>query len=568
MKIAAYSDKPVSFFNTLCLLLAVLSLTLGMAVFYLIDFAPAFYLELFVGVLFFCLPFLHHRIGVDNVILIFFVVLDAALVFYGIVLGPVSEIHLLAAFLMGASDLLITSRKLRNLFWAYVGLMVVLLEVNYSYHLFTPITFSKSSMLAIRLIVVLTGTALNGIMLYFYIKQVRTMMAEQKKASEAKTKYLRETNHEIRTPLTSIMGIAEGLNEHVAKLEKVVRPADRDLVAAIRKETEHLQVASLLIREIINNQLDLAKIEENQFNEVKNESFSLRECINECIQMLRPITSSRNISIQLHYDARLPEYILSDSTILSKIINNLASNAVKYAVKNSDVQFNVSKAGDHIHIETQNDSSLNPEQLQDIFLPFVSHASKEHMAESTGLGLAITKQLVEKINGTISATNTGATTSFLLALPLKAGFRMQEKVYPEPEKEMYQDYIILVLEDDKLNQAAFGAAIKSLGPTPFFAENGMEALELLKKITPDLIITDGKMPVMDGKNFLLALRAAGDATRHIPAIVSSGETFLQEQEEFMAAGATDFLLKPFTRRQLVDMVRKHLPGIKLMEPLA
>nr|WP_295876376.1 response regulator [uncultured Chitinophaga sp.] len=560
MKIAAYSDKPVSFFNTLCLLLAVLSLTLGMAVFYLINFTPAFYLELFVGVLFFCLPFLHRRIGVDNVILIFFVVLDAALVFYGIVLGPVSEIHLLAAFLMGASDLLITSRKLRNLFWTYVGLMVVLLEVNYSYHLFTPIAFSKSSMLAIRLIVVLTGTALNGIMLYFYIKQVRTMMAEQKKASEAKTQYLRETNHEIRTPLTSIMGIAEALNEHVAKLEEV---ADKKLVDAIRKETEHLQVASLLIREIINNQLDLAKIEENQFNEVKNESFNLRKCINECILMLRPITSSRSINIQLNYDARLPEYILSDSTILSKIINNLASNAVKYAVKKSTVQFNVLKAGDHIHIETQNESSLKAEQLHDIFLPFVSHANKEHMAESTGLGLAITKQLVEKINGTISATNTGATTSFLLVLPLKAGFRLQEKVHPEPVKEMYQDYVILVLEDDKLNQAAFGAAIKSLGPTPYFAENGMEALELLKEITPDLIITDGKMPVMDGKNFLLALRATDDATRHIPAIVSSGETFLQEQEEFMAAGATDFLLKPFTRRQLVDMIRKHLPGVKL-----
>ncbi len=560
MKIAAYSDKPVSFFNTICLLLAVLSLTLGMAVFYLIDFTPAFYLELFVGVLFFCLPFLHRRIGVDNVILIFFVVLDAALVFYGIVLGPISEIHLFAAFLMGASDLLITRRKMRNLFWAYVGLMVVLLEVNYSYHLFTPIAFSKSSMLAIRLIVVLTGTALNGIMLYFYIKQVRTMMAEQKKASEAKTKYLRETNHEIRTPLTSIMGIAEGLNEKVAQLN------DSTLVAAIRKETEHLQVASLLIREIINNQLDLAKIEENQFNEVKNESFSLRECINECILMLRPIAASRKINVILNYDARLPEYIISDSTILSKIINNLASNALKYAVKNSVVRFNVLKAGENIHIETHNVSSLDPGQLHDIFLPFVSHANKEHMVESTGLGLSITKQLVEKINGTISATNTGATTSFLLALPLKAGYKIQEDAPPEPVDAMYQDYIILVLEDDKLNQASFRAAIKSMGAVPYFAENGVEALELLKMITPDLIITDGKMPVMDGKNFLLALRATDDATRHIPAIVSSGETFLQEQEEFMAAGATDFLLKPFTRRELVDMIRKHLPRIKLMKP--
>ncbi|QJB33508.1 response regulator [Chitinophaga oryzae] len=567
MKIAAYSDKPVSFFNTICLLLAVLSLTLGMAVFYLIDFAPAFYLELFVGVLFFCLPFLHRRIGVDNVILIFFIVLDAALVFYGIVLGPVSEIHLLAAFLMGASDLLITSRKLRNLFWAYVGLMVVLLEVNYSYHLVTPIAFSKSSMLAIRLIVVLTGTALNGIMLYFYIKQVRTMMAEQKKASEAKTRYLRETNHEIRTPLTSIMGIAEGLNENVAKLEKAVHPADKALVAAIRKETEHLQVASLLIREIINNQLDLAKIEEHQFNEVKNESFSLRECMNECILMLRPIASSRKINVVLNYDAQLPEYILSDSTILSKIINNLASNALKYAVKNSVVRFNVLKAGDHIHLETHNVSSLDPEQLHDIFLPFVSHAGKEHMVESTGLGLSITKQLVEKINGTITATNSSGTTSFLLVLPLKAGFKIQENVHPEPVDEIYQDYIILVLEDDKLNQASFRAAIKSMGATPYFAENGVEALELLKMITPDLIITDGKMPVMDGKNFLLALRATDDATRHIPAIVSSGETFLQEQEEFMAAGATDFLLKPFTRRELVDMIRKHLPSIKLTKPI-
>ncbi|MBC9912400.1 response regulator [Chitinophaga varians] len=562
MKVAAYSDKPVSFFNTICLLLAVLSLTLGMAVFYLIDFAPAFYLELFVGILFFCLPFLHKRIGVDTVILIFFVVLDAALVFYGIVLGPISEIHLLAAFLMGASDLLMTSRKTRNLFWTYVGAMVVLLELNYTFHWFRPVAFSHSSMVAIRLIVVLTGTALNGIMLYFYIKQVRTMMAELKKASEAKTKYLRETNHEIRTPLTSIMGIAEGLNEKVAQLN------DSALVAAIRKETEHLQVASLLIREIINNQLDLAKIEENQFNEVKNESFSLRQCINECILMQRPVASSRKINVVLNYDAQLPEYILSDNTILSKILNNLASNALKYAAKNSVVRFNVLKTGEQIHIETHNTSSLNQEQLSEIFLPFVSHANKENMVESTGLGLSITKQLVEKINGTITATTAGATTSFTLTLPLKEGYKIQETSNTEPVKEIYQDYIILVLEDDKLNQASFRAAIKSMGAVPYFAENGVEALELLKMITPDLIITDGKMPVMDGKNFLRALRTSDDdTTRYIPAIVSSGETFLQEQEEFIAAGATDFLLKPFTRKELVDMIRKHLPSIKLMKPL-
>lgn len=561
MKLTAYSDKPVSFFNTICLLLAVLSLTLGMAVFYLIDFAPAFYLELFVGILFFCLPLLHRRIGIDRVILIFFVVLDAALVFYGIVLGPISEIHLLAAFLMGASDLLMTSRKTRNLFWTYVGAMVVLLELNYTFHWFKPIAFSHNSMLAIRLIVVLTGTALNGIMLYFYIKQVRTMMAELKKASEAKTKYLRETNHEIRTPLTSIMGIAEGLNEKVAQLN------DSSLVSAIRKETEHLQVASLLIREIINNQLDLAKIEENQFNEVKNESFNLRECINECILMQRPIASSRKINVVLNYDAQLPEYILSDDTILSKIINNLASNALKYAAKNTVVRFNVLKAGEQIHIETHNISSLNPEQLNEIFLPFVSHANRENKSESTGLGLSITKQLVEKINGTITADASGSTTSFTLSIPLKEGHKVQEAGHVEPVKEIYQDYIILVLEDDKLNQAAFRAAIKSMGAVPYFAENGAEALELLKMIIPDLIITDGKMPVMDGKNFLRALRANdNDATRYIPAIVSSGETFLQEQEEFIAAGATDFLLKPFTRKELVDMIRKYLPSIKLMKP--
>jgi two-component system response regulator YesN len=101
-----------------------------------------------------------------------------------------------------------------------------------------------------------------------------------------------------------------------------------------------------------------------------------------------------------------------------------------------------------------------------------------------------------------------------------------------------------------------------MGAVPCFAENGAEALEMLNEMTPDLIITDGKMPVMDGKNFLRALRATDGPACHIPAIVSSGETFLQEQEEFMAAGATDFLLKPFTRRELVDMIRKHLPRIK------
>ncbi|MBC9934537.1 response regulator [Chitinophaga qingshengii] len=561
MKNGSYSDKPVSFFNTICIVLAFLSLTLGMTVFYLMDFTPAFYLELFVGILFFCLPLMHRRIGIDNVVLIFFIVLDAALFFYGIALGPVSEIHLLAAFLMGASDLLMPRRKIRNLFWTFVGAMVVLLEVNYYYHWIRPIPLSNNSMLAIRLIVVLTGTALNGIMLYFYIKQVRNMMAEVKKASEAKTRYLRETNHEIRTPLTSIMGIAEGLSEKVAHLN------DSALSAAIRKETEHLQVASLLIREIINNQLDLAKIEENLFNEAKSESFSLRECINECILMQRPIAASRKINIILHYDAQLPVYILSDSTILSKIINNLASNALKYASQNSVVRFNVGKAGDYIHMETHNISTLKPNQLNDIFLPFVSHANKEYMGESTGLGLAITKQLVEKIGGTITAGASGATTTFRLSIPLKEGRSAVTVNSPEPTNEMYQDYTVLVLEDDKLNQASFRAAIKSMGATPYFAENGAEALEMLKMMIPDLIITDGKMPVMDGKKFLRTLRADSQIPSDIPVIVASGETFVQEQEEFIAAGATDFLLKPFTRKELVDMIRKHLPRIKMLNPL-
>ncbi|WP_212006538.1 response regulator [Chitinophaga sp. HK235] len=545
------SDKPSIYFNIISILISLLSLTLGMIVWYLIDFQPAFYLELLIGTLFLALPVIKKFIGLKPSVLLFFIILNSAFVFYGIILGPVASIPLLTVFLMGASHLLIANKKIRNLFWGYVCITVIFLETNYIFNWLPPITILPQSLLIIRLIVIATGTTLNGIVLFFYINTL-------KKASESKTKYLRETTHEIRTPLNSIMGIAEGLNDKLTLLN------DPALRSTFRKETEQLQIASLMIREIINNQLDLAKIEEGRFNEVNNESFNLRECINECILMLRPIASSRRINIILNYDSRLPEYIITDKTIISKIINNLTSNALKYSIEDAVVRFNVLKVNDHINIETNNISSLPKEQLEDIFQPFVSHANKENIAESTGLGLAITQQLVEKIAGTITASKFGNNTIFTLSIPLKEGRKVMETVLPPLVEDMYKDYVILVLEDDSLNQIAIREAIKTMGIEPYFVENGAEGLELLKQIKPDLIITDGKMPVMDGKKFLSILRASSDNNlRNIPVIVASGETFLAEKESFIAVGANDFILKPFSRAELIDVIRKHLPQIKL-----
>ncbi|HVI45219.1 MAG TPA: response regulator [Chitinophaga sp.] len=561
------TPQTTTVFKKICYLISGLSLTLGLFVYKVLDYQPILYIELFIGGFFFALPSFTKIVGLYCNVIIFFLVLNAALVYYGILLGPLCEVHVLVAFLIGAACLLLKGQRLMFFPISLVILMLLFLEINYYNHWIAPLNIDYKSAIIVRWVVVFTGTALSCITIYFYFKEwvnekfeklmfeLQRLMQELKQANEAKSIYLRETSHEIRTPLTSIFGIAQLLLLYSKRNHFV----DED----VKKEIEYLFQSSFLARQIINNILDLSKIEAGKLNEIRKETIHLKSSIEECIIMHRYVANTRSIKIIFEYDELLPEYVRTDKIALTKIINNLVSNLVKFSPEDNDVHFSVTRKNEQIIFETKNIGHIDSEELKKIFEAFVSD-EKGNPFEGTGLGLPITKHLVQLLGGDIKANSENNVTVFNFYIPLEISTKPAHQENDTSEiTGTLKGYKILCIEDDPIFYNILERSIKFLGADPIIATNGIIGLKQLETLTPDLILLDAHMPKMNGKEFLLRLRQM-PTFKSIPVIVTSGDTFSREREDMLAAGADEYLVKPYLFTDLYALICKYLPPIRIL----
>lgn len=375
------------------------------------------------------------------------------------------------------------------------------------------------------------------------------------KATFSKSYFLANMSHEIRTPLNGIIGTSELLKQQVSAEE------NKELVAT-------LQSCSLLLLNIINDILDVSKIEAGQLT-LHDAPFQVKHCVHSVVQINEAQMKSLGKNLDLTYQIAddVVNDVVGDKNRIKQILLNLISNAIKFTERGS------------VHIAVTKDSDVENKQILTfkvsdtgigiaeqhiglLFQPF-TQVDEGHTRSfsGTGLGLSICKKLVELMGGTISVHSIeGKGSTFSFQIPL---IKSDEELIIEdefasvatPSKAPIKKLNILLAEDNLMNQFIAKKIFSSLGYTIDVAQNGLEAVNKTKVQLYDMIFMDIQMPEMDG---LAATKAILQLQlKEPPVIIAMTANALKEDEEMcLTAGMNDFIAKPFTIEQLKQTLQR------------
>ncbi|WP_190315908.1 hybrid sensor histidine kinase/response regulator [Pseudanabaena sp. UWO310] len=376
-------------------------------------------------------------------------------------------------------------------------------------------------------------------------------------ANQAKSEFLANMSHELRTPLNGILGYAQILNRSKALAEK-----DRHGVNVIYQCGSHLLT-------LINDVLDLSKIEARKL-ELSNNVIHLPSFLQGVVEICRVRADQKGIYFIYQPAINLPEGIKVDEKRLRQVLLNLLGNAIKFTDKGSvtlkvDLQReDTNQAIAEIKFTIEDTGvGIATEQTKNLFKAFEQVGEKSRQTEGTGLGLAISQRIVQLMGGEIEVSSTigvGSTFSFELAIPLASDWAQQSAIKRGHTIIGYEGerQHLLVVDDRWENRAVLMNLLEPLGFTFMEAENGKKGLEKAKEQSPDLIVTDLAMPVMDGFEMLKKLRN-DEALKELRVIVSSASVSEIDRQISIEAGGDDFLAKPVHAEELFDLLAKHLP---------
>jgi len=357
-------------------------------------------------------------------------------------------------------------------------------------------------------------------------------------ALETRKLFLANISHEIRTPINAIFGMSEVLEDTPLNQEQ------KDYLHAIQSSSESLMV-------IVNDILDMAKLESGKF-QIEELPFNLKDTLTAIHRGLSLRAEEKGISFQLRVAEAVPTWVKGDPTRLKQIITNLVSNAIKFTEEGT-VDLIVDPAGTHsseLKFEVR-DSGIGIEEhkLATIFEYFVQEDSSiTRRYGGTGLGLAISKSLAEQLKGQlICESQKGKGSTFTLTLPLpETEQTTREKQFIIPSLTGAR---ILIVEDNALNRFLAVTVLSKANATIFVAENGEEALNILRNEEVDVVLMDIQMPVMDGMKATEHIRN----TLHlsVPILALTANALQSEREKCLELGMNDYITKPYNPDDLI-----------------
>jgi PAS domain S-box-containing protein len=372
-------------------------------------------------------------------------------------------------------------------------------------------------------------------------------MTERKQAELAKQEFLAMINHEIRTPITSVTGMASLL------LHTNLTTQQREFVETIYTSSDSLTT-------IINDILNFSKIESGQL-ELEEQPFHLQTCITQAINLLTPQAQEKGLQLSCTNNSAL-NCISGDITRLRQILVNLLNNAIKFTETGSvEVSVEARSLGyNHTH-EIQfavRDTGIGipSDRLNRLFKAFSQvNSSITRQYGGTGLGLAICKQLSELMGGRIwveSQPGVGSTFYFTIkASVVKEGY-LPDKVQLDTQLAEKYPLKILLVEDHVINQKMIGMMLERMGYHPDIANNGLEALSALRHQPYDLVLMDMQMPEMDG---LTAIRHIREEFTSHPRIIALTASAMVKDEQIQEFGIDDYLAKPLRIEELIRVLQ-------------
>ena len=397
-----------------------------------------------------------------------------------------------------------------------------------------------------------------------------TSLENARESAEAsariKSEFLAHASHEIRSPMSAIIGGARILKDTPLKEEQ------RDYVETIAN-------CSDILLALINDILDFSKIEAGKI-ELERAPFSPDAVIRAVIGIVAIKSREKQIDLRREADASVARWFLGDMNRIRQVLINLAGNAVKFTETGEVViAFSLvseSDAGAMVRFSVRDTGiGIPPDRIASLFEPFSqADAAITRQYGGTGLGLTICKRIVEMMGGEIGVqSETGVGSAFSFTLPLeKAGERAAPAGEAETvraadeEREGKAPPRILLAEDNVFNQKIMQLMLNHLGFQSDVAGTGREAVRMLVENRYDLVLMDIEMPDMNGVEATVAIRKSGEGFQDIPIVALTGHANPDDRERWLAAGMNDCLIKPAEPAKLRDVVYRRLDEAKGQAP--
>jgi signal transduction histidine kinase/CheY-like chemotaxis protein len=406
-------------------------------------------------------------------------------------------------------------------------------------------------------------------------KQLLEAMDAAQQANQAKSTFLARMSHEIRTPMNAIMGMTE------LTLDSKLTSAQRENLNSVNSAAEHLL-------DVINDILDISKIEAGKFS-LEQREFDLASNIRQLVKCLKPRANEKGLGLNLEISGQIPAGLIGDIGRLRQVLYNLVSNSIKFTTS-GQVTLRIELApllGNKVHISFEvadTGIGIPPKQLKNIFNAFTqADVSTTRKYGGTGLGLTISQQLVEMMGGNLgvhSRVGRGSRFYFQLEYAFNPAWDQvaQAEVSPgtaaprrqvPPGELATQDIRVLLVEDNQLNQRVAQAFLEKIGVQVFVATDGSQAVEQYTNQPFDLILMDVEMPVMDGMEAtrLIRLREAEWGAGHVPIVAMTAHAMAGDEERCRQAGMDGYMAKPIDAQVLYSTLEKVLELEERKSPL-
>lgn len=473
------------------------------------------------------------------------------------------ELALAALLVLGTMGADLVKKHIREYELAAIGIAGFLLSTGIELGVLTRESYgSKGVILGLGLLFLLIMAVLKTGQDILGVEEEKQQVI---RASASKEKFLANMSHEIRTPINTVIG----MNEMILRENQ-----DEE----IQEYARNIQRASKMLLSLVNDILDFSKIEAGKLEIVEN-SYQLSSLLNDEIHVLEAKAERKNLEVRLNIDKDLPSVLKGDEIRIKQILTNLLTNAVKYTKKGQitfSVQGEWSDSGDFALRMSVADTGegIKEEDLGKLFDSFTRLEEKKNRAiEGTGLGLNITKHLVEGMGGEIQVQSVyGKGSLFTVRIPQEVlSFQTVGDLQEAYEKEIREgityresfhakEASVLAVDDNEMNLAVLKGLLKETEIRLDTVQGGEECLALCRKKKYDLILMDHMMPEPDGIETLHLLREDEKGLNMETKVIAlTANALVGVKEEYVKEGFADYLSKPVEAGKLEQMLKKHLP---------